>query len=542
MAKKKFIMACPKCGTMVEGETGFFAKKKIHCHCGYVIDLKLESLVTKICEHCGNVVAYDVRKGEDATCMVCGNKINKKEDLYSFYELTCPDCSCKITVNKKDSTCSCPMCNKVIDVQATIKAEEAKKQGHASLIKCEDNPNLFVYKHPVEDFNCGSQLIVSESQEALFFRDGRAYDVLPAGRYTLSTSNIPLLDEIYKMKDSEVIHSQVYFINTATQMNIKWGTDSKVRLLDPESNIYVEIGACGSFNLRVIDSKKIVYKLVGTNSSFGVDDAMGSDCFGMEYIVGKFKSLIMNKVKSNLARIITNSKISIITIDQYIDLISEKLKDSINEVLEEYGLTMPEFFITNIMLPDDDPNFRRLKEQYAEKTLRVRDEEIKKAEAQARQDRLIVEHETDAKLEVIDSQSYVDTLKMKNEAEAEAYSIRVKAEAEGIKLMAEAAADGVKAMGLAEADTLKAKGGDYKLETERIVDSTIAENGVTFVNINVENADKWTCTACGKTGIKSNFCPDCGAKKLATPTTWDCACGKKGITSNFCPDCGAKKA
>ena len=541
MAKKKFIMACPKCGTMVEGETGFFAKKKIHCHCGYVIDLKLESLITKTCEHCGNVVVYDVRKGEDATCLVCGNKINKKEDLYSLYELTCPDCACKITVNKKDSTCSCPMCNKVIDVQATIKAEEAKKQGHASLIKCEDNPNLFVYKHPVEDFNCGSQLIVSESQEALFFRDGRAYDVLPAGRYTLSTSNIPLLDEIYKMKDSEVIHSQVYFINTATQMNIKWGTDSKVRLLDPESNIYVEIGACGSFNLRVIDSKKIIYKLVGTNSSFGVDDAMGSDSFGTEYVVGKFKSLIMNKVKSNLARIITNSKISIITIDQYIDLISEKMKDVINEVLEEYGLMMPEFFITNIMLPDDDPNFRRLKEQYADKTLRVREEEIKKAEAQARQDRLIVEHETDAKLEVIDSQSYVDTLKMKNEAEAEAYSIRVKAEAEGVKLMAEAAADGVKAMGLAEADTLKAKDGDYKLETERIVNSTIAENGVTFVNINVENADKWTCTACGKVGITSNFCPDCGAKKLASPTTWDCACGTKDIKSKFCPECGAKR-
>ena len=39
----------------------------------------------------------------------------------------------------------------------------------------------------------------------------------------------------------------------------------------------------------------------------------------------------------------------------------------------------------------------------------------------------------------------------------------------------------------------------------------------------------------------ANFCPDCGAKKLATPTTWDCACGKKGITSNFCPDCGKKR-
>lgn len=537
---KKFIMACPSCGIYVEGKTGFFAKRKIQCNCGYKIDLALEHMVSKVCEHCGNVVVYDVRKGEEATCLVCGEQLNKREDLFNLYELTCPDCACHLTVRKNALTESCPMCGKVVDVQAAIKADEAKKEGHASLIKYEGGHDTFVWKHPIEDFNCGSQLIVNESQQALFFRDGKAYDVLGAGRYTLSTENMPLLDEVYKMKDDVVVHTQVYFINMVTQMNIKWGTDSKVRMFDPESNLHVEIGACGSFALRVCDAKKFVCTVVGTGAEFGVDEVMGVGCFGVEFMVGKFKSLVMNRVKANLARIITNSKISILTIDQYIDLMSERMKDVINETLEEYGLTMPQFYITNIMLPDDDPNFRRLKQQYAEKTLRVREEEIKKAEAQARQERLIVEHETEAKIEVIDSQGYVDSLKLKNAAEAEAYSVRVKAEAEGFRLMAEAAAEGHKAMGLADAEGLKAKGGDYKLETDRIVNSTIAENGVTFVNVNVENADKWTCSACGKTGITSNFCPDCGAKKLAR-TDWDCACGAKGIKSNFCPDCGAKR-
>ena len=93
---------------------------------------------------------------------------------------------------------------------------------------------------------------------------------------------------------------------------------------------------------------------------------------------------------------------------------------------------------------------------------------------------------------------------------------------------------------MADADALKAKGGDYDKETARIVDSTIAENGVTFVNINVHNVDKWTCTACGKTGITSNFCPDCGTKLFDKNNVVLCKhCGR--IVSKddiYCPDCG----
>ena len=64
------------------------------------------------------------------------------------------------------------------------------------IIKYSGDNDTFVWKFPGEDFNTLSQLIVSESQEALFFKDGKALDLFTAGRYTLHTQNIPLIMEM----------------------------------------------------------------------------------------------------------------------------------------------------------------------------------------------------------------------------------------------------------------------------------------------------------------------------------------------------------
>jgi hypothetical protein len=56
-----------------------------------------------------------------------------------------------------------------------------------------------------------------------------------------------------------------------------------------------------------------------------------------------------------------------------------------------------------------------------------------------------------------------------------------------------------------------------------------------------EGSGGWNCI-CGKTGIQSKFCPDCGAKKPEENIMWKCPnCGKENISSKFCPDCGTKK-
>lgn len=560
----KFVIECPSCGRYAEASTGFFAKKKIDCACGYVINVKTDKLSSKACPHCGNTVVFDQSKGEDAKCPVCHEKINTRESMAALSEFTCPSCSCKLSADKNAHTYTCPLCDTVINVQERIAKEDIKNQGLASVVKYEGGNDTFVWKHPIEDFNLGSQLIVHESQEAIFFRDGKALDLFGAGRYTLATQNIPLLENLYKLptNTTEVFHSEVYFVNLTTQMGIKWGTDSKVRLFDPASGLHIEIGACGNFSLRVCDSRKLLVKLVGTASEFKQNEVMG-DPYSIASVVGKFKALVMNKVKANIARIIKENNINILEIDEYIDILSDKLRVAINEVLGEYGLVMPEFFVTSIMTPDDDPNFRRLKQQFADKTLRVREEEIRKAEAEAAQGRKILEAQTEAQLKMVGAQGEAEALKIKALAEAEAY----------------------KAQAFAEAEEMRAKGYTYQQETVRMVGMEAMQNGITGngsggagsalgdiaglgvtlgamggvigmtkdalnpimqTSADIGNGvmasvgDTWNC-ACGKTAISSKFCPECGTAKPEVKAGWDCACGQTNITSNFCPECGSKK-
>ena len=438
--------------------------------------------------------------------------------------------------------------------------EKVKNQGLASLIKYEGTNDTFVWKHPIEDFNLGSQLIVHESQEAIFFRDGKALDLFGAGRYTLSTQNIPLLENLYKLptNSDEVFHSEVYFINLTTQMGIKWGTDSKVRLFDPASGLHIELGAFGNFSLRVADSRKLLIKLVGTQTTFKQNDVLG-DTYSIKSVVGNFKALVMNKVKANLARIIKDNNINILEVDEYIDVISEKLRTTINETLVEYGLFMPEFFVTNIATPDDDPNFQRLKQQFAEKTLRVRDEQVLEAQAQAAQSRKLLEAQTQAQLRMVEAQGQAEAMKIKAMAEAESY----------------------RQMAFAQADEMKAKGYTYQQESSRLVGLEAMQNGIggdgassalgdvaslglslgamggvinmtkdalspmmqTTTNMGSQiisnTQDTWNCS-CGCSNITTKFCPECGNKKPEA-NTWNCSCGCSNITTKFCPECGSKK-
>ena len=105
----------------------------------------------------------------------------------------------------------------------------------ASIIKYEGDNSTFIWKHPCEDFNTTTQLIVHESQEAVFYMNGQILDRFEAGRYTLHTQNIPLIGKFYNkvFGDKTPFHCEVYFINKTEQMAVKWGTDSKLEYIDP---------------------------------------------------------------------------------------------------------------------------------------------------------------------------------------------------------------------------------------------------------------------------------------------------------------------
>ena len=585
----KFIIECPRCGTYHSVSTSIFAKRHVDCQCGYKINIKQDRIVTRECPHCKNHVVYDQAKGTSAICPVCKSNLVSDDTLKNTYELMCPSCSCEFLVDKNATSYVCPLCDTHIDVQAQIKKQQIKKEGVISVIKYEGPNDVFVWKHPIEDFNLGSQLIVHESQEALFFKDGKALDLFGAGRYTLATNNIPLLQDLYKIPGNveAIFHSEVYFVNLVTHMGIKWGTDSKVRMFDPISGMHLEIGACGNFNLQVVDSRRFVVKLVGTTGGMKQDEILDSvefagvangKSFSSSVLVGKFKGLIISKVKSFLAKTIRENDINILEVDEHIELISQVLKTKINEVLKEYGLYMPEFFVTTIVTPDDDPNFRRMKEQYAERYLKVQQERILIAEAEVAQQRKILEAQTHAQEEIIAAQAQAEAYRL--QAQAEAQEMQMKGytyQQETQREVAKAAVSNMPNGGGEGAGVSGMLGGMVNLgvglgvmgevvgqvknavnpmmNAGQQIATTMSENGWNCAcgatniqtpfcpqcgNKKVEVSKGWDC-ACGATNIQTPFCPQCGSKKVEAPKGWDCACGATNIQTPFCPQCGSKK-
>ena len=92
-----------------------------------------------------------------------------------------------------------------------ITREEKILMAIQEVIKYEGEKSVLIYKHPAEDFNTMSQLIVHESQEAVFFSDGQALDSFRAGRYTLETKNIPLISKLRNLVSGGVspFHTEV---------------------------------------------------------------------------------------------------------------------------------------------------------------------------------------------------------------------------------------------------------------------------------------------------------------------------------------------
>ena len=211
------------------------------------------------------------------------------------------------------------------------------------VIKFEGDDKTLVYKYPKEDFNSMSQLIVHESQEAILYKDGQALDLFGPGKYTLKTENIPLLNKIINIPtDGESpFHCEVYFINKAIILNAKWGTSSQFTILDPMFNIPLRVGACGSMEIRISDSRKMLINVIGTQNYLST-----------EKFIEYFKEKVTIRVKTYLAKIM--SEVNYLLINQHLEEISNALKEKLNLDFNSYGINLYNFYLTTIYIPEEN--------------------------------------------------------------------------------------------------------------------------------------------------------------------------------------------
>lgn len=255
------------------------------------------------------------------------------------------------------------------------------------VISYEGDNGAFIWKSPIEDFNTGSQLIVHESQEAIFFMNGQALDLFGPGRHTLETQNIPLIRKFLNRptNDETPFHCEVYFINKTEQMAIKWGTDSQVQYMEPTYKFPLKIGASGEMSLRVEDSRRLLVKVVGTENSLG-----------QAQLTQMFRGFLMAHIKPYLAKTMQTSEFGIFEVDSHMGELSDVLRKQLVPDFMDYGLSLERFFVTNIVKPDGDKAYESFKEIHVRQYSDV-------AQAQLRQKVGIIDQQTDAQRMIIES-------------------------------------------------------------------------------------------------------------------------------------------
>lgn len=513
------------------------------------------------------------------------------QDDTKTFEFACGQCGVRLQTTRGAKSYICPVCDHVNDIEERLKSEQIKHDGLASIIKYEGDADTLVWKHPIEDFNLGSQLIVHESQEAVFFRDGQALDLFGAGRYTLETQQLPILEKLYSLPtDTEgTFHSEVYFFNLTHQMAIKWGTPEKINMIEPQSGAPISLGARGVLNFRIANARKLLLKLVGTGGKLSRQDLMED---GEGHIQTYFRSLIQLTVSTHLAEIITAEKLDILTLDQQKMRLSAAMLTALQERFEEYGLVVTEFLVMGIMLPQQGDlgydvlqTILRLRQKDLTKSAIATETELKLAEMEAKKQLDIRIQENVAEVEIAHRKAVAqkgETTLLEAQYESQRKVAQATGDVQAERLHMQLEMERKAQAAQIEAEEMRLKGYNQRDVMQADVQKAYAEAlgqmgangggagsgmlgdiaglGVTLgamgsiigmtkdamtpmMNMGASvasSADGWDC-ACGAKNIQSKFCPECGCKK--PEESWTCPeCGTTDIKTKFCPECGHKRA
>lgn len=357
------------------------------------------------------------------------------------------------------------------------------KKHFADVIKNSGPGELLIWLNEEEDFNTNSTLIVGESEEALFFKDGVIEQVFDSGKYSLSTNNYPFISRIRNILTGGIstFNCKVYFVRKAHSMEIMWGTDTPIQLRDPIQGLVTSIQARGSYKIMVDDSKKFLIKMVGNNIKFVTQDEL--KLF--------FRNEFLQYIKSAIAKYIKSSKEEIFGICSEQDTLAENISPSIQNSLNAYGIRLVKFIISGIDIPANDPNRQKLEEAYVQKRI----------------------------------------MNLMGEDWAKQQSVEILRD-----LAKNPGSGGLAAAGAGVGVGLAAGGvfGEMARHALETPSSTNLEKNLHFPVV--------ACQNCGANNPQNaKFCSNCGTS-LAKKKVFCCECGAElDVSAKFCPSCGTKQ-
>ena len=185
----------------------------------------------------------------------------------------------------------------------------------------------------------GAKLTVREGQAAVFINEGQLADVFGPGLYELQTNNMPILTTLKSWDHgfSSPFKCEIYFVNTTRFNDLKWGTQNPIMCRDPEFGP-VRIRAFGTYAMRVSDPAIFMKEIVGTDGEFTADE-----------VTNQIRNIILQQMSQVLAK----SGIPVLDMAANTMDLAKLVGTAIAPTIAAYGLTLPEFYIENVSLPDE---------------------------------------------------------------------------------------------------------------------------------------------------------------------------------------------
>lgn len=231
-----------------------------------------------------------------------------------------------------------------------------------SSLRNDNGGQNLIYKLEEVDFNNGSVLTVSPSEEAIFVKNGSIVQVFPNGRYELVTENYPFLGYLKYMLSGGIstFHCSIYFVSLQQSSELLWGTSMMMR--DPIQKIVTKVFVRGGYRIRVENGTKLLLSLLG----MGVRNVAYNDI--RQYFGTQFNQNII----SILSETLSNNNEEILTACTKLGKLSQQVFPKLAAIVSEYGLCLENFSISGMEIAEDDPNRFLLEQAYA----KIREKEL----------------------------------------------------------------------------------------------------------------------------------------------------------------------
>jgi excisionase family DNA binding protein len=198
-----------------------------------------------------------------------------------------------------------------------------------------------VHRFPEEgvaDLRIGSQVIVRESQKAIFFRDGKALDSFGPGRHTITTANIPfLVNLIGKLfNDRTPFTAEVYFASTKEFADLKWGTPQPIIVRNPGIGLGVALlQGFGAYSVQISDAQQFVTQIVGAQGIYRMSD-----------IENRLRVMLLSKLQDILGE--TAAKKNVLELIGLTEELGAGVRAKAQDDFKAIGLLLKSFYVGNL--------------------------------------------------------------------------------------------------------------------------------------------------------------------------------------------------